>query len=98
MTKTWLKRDAWVQLALCWGSDAHTAEDPDDEQLAYAAAVCGDCPVRYECAKYAVETKMCSVVIAGVYLPDPIHKEELRMKWKQLQDSLPDELEARGEI
>lgn len=96
--KTWHTRWEWMGLANCWGSAAHTAENPTDDQLAHAAALCGECVVRPECLQEALRTKANSVVVAGVYLPDPIHKEELKLMYQQLKDSLPRELEARGEI
>jgi hypothetical protein len=88
--------DEWTELAACGGVDAHTAENPDAEQLAEAKRVCGGCLVRPECIQWALREKACSVFVAGIYLPDPKYKRELKVLYSHLESSLTRELDLRG--
>lgn len=94
--KTWLRKYEWVQYALCVDSSIHTAEALTDAEVDAAAAICSACRVRPECMEWAVREKACSVVVAGVYLPDPMYRKELRAAYAELRRNLPAEFEARG--
>ena len=94
--KTWKRKYEWMQLAVCAGSDLHTAETLNAEQLEEATKMCDSCKVRPECMEWALKENACSVFVAGVSLPDPAFKRELRSAYAFLKRSLPKEREARG--
>lgn len=94
--KTWLRKYEWVQYAMCVDSPLHTAEELSDDELDAAAAICANCRVRPECMEWAVREKACSVVVAGVFLPDPMYRKELRAAYSELRRNLPAEFLARG--
>ncbi len=95
--KLWKRADEWVAYARCGGDERFTAEELDDDTSAELYAICADCRVRPECIAMALKQKACSVMVAGVYLPDPIFKTELKAIYTELRESLPNELEERGE-
>lgn len=95
--KMWTRRDEWIDLALCVDSDVHTAEDPDDQDIAAAAAICGQCLVRPECIEWAIRESACAVFVAGTYVPDPQFKKDLRAVYAALKQSLPQERKERGD-
>lgn len=90
--KKWRKKYEWMQYAACVSDPRHTGEiEPFGESpidvpglilssgdLDGAARVCEGCNVRTECIKWALEENSCSVVVAGVYLPDPGFRLRLR--------------------
>lgn len=94
--KRWVRKDEWMELAACGGSEVHTADDPDEQQLAEAILVCAGCRVRPECIEWAVSDRACGVVVAGTYLPDPKLRRELKLLYIQLGSSLAGERELRG--
>jgi hypothetical protein len=96
--KTWYRKDEWVELAMCGESAIHTMETPDESDRKAAALICQKCLVRPECIEWAVREKACSVFVAGIYLPDPANKRELRLIYAALEKSLPAEREMIGEI
>jgi hypothetical protein len=96
--KRWLRSDEWSGLAACGGSDLHTVENPSESQVEEAAAVCARCIVRPECIQWAVRDNACAVFVAGVYLPDPHHKKELKKVYNLLKSSLPMEFQLRGDL
>lgn len=103
--KKWRKKYEWMSYASCISDPRHTAEieslgesDQDipgflisERDLAGAARVCGGCGVRKECIKWALDEGCCSVVVAGVYLPDPIFRLRLRRARAVLRKSLAEE-------
>ena len=95
--KTWLWKDEWVDLARCAESAVHTVENPTELDHADARAICDECLVRPECIEWAIREKACSVFVAGVYLPDPQYKRELKLVYSQLSRSLPAERDLRGD-
>jgi hypothetical protein len=95
--KIWLRKDEWVELALCEGSGVHTMENPTELDKSDAKLICDECLVRPECIEWAVREKACSVFVAGVYLPDPMNKRDLKLVYSQLSKSLPAERELRGD-
>jgi hypothetical protein len=96
--KTWLRRDEWMYLAACWESEVHTAEDPSPSDCDEAEAICGGCRVRPECIQWAIRDRASSVFVAGIYLPDPQFKRELRLAYKYLQGSLDQEFANRKDV
>lgn len=96
--KTWRRKYEWVQYALCAGSELHTGEDLTPEELVEAQRICAGCLVRPECMEWAVQEKACSVVVAGVLLPDPVFKRELRVAYNDLKKSIPGEKQVRGDV
>jgi hypothetical protein len=96
--KKWQRKDEWVELARCGDSAIHTMENPTDIDRLEAEAICGECLVRPECIEWAVREKACSVFVAGIYLPDPADKRELRLLYNQLEKSIPSERALIGEI
>jgi hypothetical protein len=96
--KTWHRKDEWVELARCGDSAIHTMENPDEMDRLEAEAICGECIVRPECIQWAIKERACSVFVAGIYLPDPANKRELKLLYSQLEKSLPAERELIGEI
>lgn len=94
--KTWLRRDEFMELAACYGSDAHTAENPSPEELDTASQICASCDVRVECIEWAIKNKINSVVVAGTYLVDPENRRELKEQYGYLKRSLPQERRSRG--
>lgn len=105
--KTWLRKYEWTIYAACADSDLHTAEylapDPprvelDEESLKTAVDICRECKVRPECIEWAIKEKACAVMVAGVYLPDPVFKKELRLAYQHLQKLLPVERKNRGDL
>jgi hypothetical protein len=95
--KRWMRRDEWAGLSACGGSDVHTAERPSESDSALAISICARCVVRPECIEWAVREKACSVFVAGVYLPDPKHKSELKALYSRLESSIPSEQKLRGD-
>ena len=95
--KTWLRKDEWVDLAVCGESTVHTMENPTELDHLDAKLICDECLVRPECIEWAIREKACSVFVAGVYLPDPQYKRELKLLYNHLLKSLPAERELRGD-
>lgn len=93
--KTWRRRYEWVQFANCGGSELHTGENLNIGQVNAASKLCSDCRVRPECIEWAIREKVSTVVVAGVYLPDPIFKRELREAYIRLNESIPLEIKNR---
>jgi hypothetical protein len=96
--KKWQRKDEWVELARCGDSAIHTMENPTDIDQLEAEIICGECLVRPECIEWAVREKACSVFVAGIYLPDPANKRELRLLYNQLEKSITAERALIGEI
>jgi hypothetical protein len=96
--KTWLRRDEWVELALCTDSAVHTAENPSEVETLIAEQICSECLVRPECIEWAIRERASAVFVAGVYLPDPGEKRELKLTYNRLQKSLANERELRGPV
>ena len=110
--KTWHKKYEWTAYAACSDNPLHTAEygceltddamdvagfEMTEVGLRNAYRVCLGCEVRPECIEWALREKACAVVVAGVYLPDPGNKKELRAAYSELLKSLPGERERRGD-
>ena len=95
--KTWHRKDEWVELASCGDSAIHTMENPDEMDRIEAETICGECIVRPECIQWAIMERACSVFVAGIYLPDPANKRELKLLYSQLEKSLPAERALIGE-
>jgi hypothetical protein len=96
--KRWHKKYEWVDHAQCGDSSIHTMENPNESERIEAEAICTRCMVRPECIEWALREKASSVFVAGVYLPDPSMKRELRLLYNQLQESIPSELAMVGEV
>jgi hypothetical protein len=110
--KTWLKKYEWMIYAACVDNPIHTAEmgtpiggdgDWSDipgflADISEAQEVCDSCIVRPECIEWALSDNASGVVVAGVYLPDPANKKELRNAHAELRKSLPLERERRGDV
>jgi hypothetical protein len=96
--KRWHKKYEWVDHAQCGDSPIHTMENPNESERIEAEAICTRCIVRPECIEWALREKASSVFVAGVYLPDPSMKRELRLLYNQLQESIPSELAIVGEV
>ena len=96
--KKWRRKDEWVEIAMFADSDIHTMENPSDIDKLEAEVFCDECVVRPECIEWAIREKACSVFVAGIYLPDPANKRELKLLYSQLEKSLPAERELIGEI
>jgi hypothetical protein len=96
--KKWRRKDEWVEIARCADSDMHTMENPSEMDKLEAEVFCGECVVRPECIEWAIRERACSVFVAGIYLPDPANKRELKLLYSQLEKSLPAERELIGEI
>lgn len=89
--------------ALCWADPRFTADFLGEEDSLAVAAVCSDCPVRVECAEWALQKKATGVVAAGVHLPDPgfgvdphINKAARRFAYSSLRKWLREE-RGKGE-
>jgi len=95
--KTWLRKDEWMDLAMCAESAVHTMENPTELDNSDATSICDECLVRPECIEWAIRERACSVFVAGVYLPDPQYKRELKLLYNYLSNSLPAERELRGD-
>lgn len=93
--KTWLTDQDWYFEAMCGGNLLHTMEDPSEDDREEAFRICDSCPVRVECIEAALREQWVSVFCAGVYIPDPKHKAEVRKVWKLLEHMLPGEREAQ---
>lgn len=96
--KRWHRVAEWMSYSLCWGDPRFTADKLSDEDLAAVAQVCSDCPVRIECADWALKKKATGVVAAGVHLPDPgecvdphVNKAARRFAYSTLRKWLRDE-------
>ena len=60
----------WVEYAACRPSPHWTSDEPPQGHIeARLAAICAGCPVRRECAAWAVNERAESGTYAGVYLP-----------------------------
>lgn len=95
--KRWLRRDEWMELSYCGDSPVHTVDNPTPEQTAAAQSICGPCVVRPECIEWAIREQVSAVFVAGVYLPDPQYKKDLRVMYRRLEESLPQERQVRGD-
>lgn len=110
--KTWRKKYEWTIYSACANSELHTAEynvgdisDPCDQpgnllnesEFERAVALCGSCRVRPECIEWALSEKACGVIVAGLHLPDPFCKKELKEAYAKLRELLPSEKVNRGE-
>lgn len=69
--KKWRTASEWFAFALCWGDARFTADELDAGELEAVGRICADCPVRLECAQWALSKKATGVVAAGVHIPDP---------------------------
>lgn len=69
--KKWRTATEWFAFALCWSDERFTADHLDADDLEAVQRICSDCPVRVECAQWALAKKATGVVAAGVHLPDP---------------------------
>lgn len=96
--KKWHRQDEWVELSRCGDSAIHTMENPTEMDHLEAEVICGECLVRPECIQWAVRERACSVFVAGVYLPDPANKRELKLIYSRLEKSIPAERALIGEI
>lgn len=96
--KTWRRKYEWVQYAPCEGSELHTGENLTDEQVSQAARICFECRVRPECMEWAVEEKASAVIVAGVLLPDPMFKRDLRVMYANFRKQIPEEKTLRGDL
>jgi hypothetical protein len=108
--KLWYRKDEWQGYANCLGdsrfiSDPRSTEDTpwapaqtlDRSEVQEIRRICGECRVRPECIKWALDYDMSSVWVAGEYLPDPAFKRGLRSVHDRLRGSIPGELAARGD-
>lgn len=95
--KMWLKKGEWHSYAACGGSDIFTQETLTADELEEVRRTCGVCRVRPECIKTCLDEAWCSVVVAGVPLPDPADDKSLCRIYQHLRETLPAEFEARGE-
>lgn len=61
----------WMARALCRPTQAGWLSEyrPTDEAMAILAGICAQCPVRPQCARYALDTNATGAVYAGVWLP-----------------------------
>jgi hypothetical protein len=96
--KKWHRKYEWIDHAQCADSAVHTMENPSESDCLEARVICGRCIVRPECIEWALMENACSVFVAGIYLPDPSNKRELRLLYHQLQESIPSERELVGEV
>jgi hypothetical protein len=96
--KKWQRINEWMDLARCGDSDIHTMENPSETDCLEAKAICGECLVRPECIEWAIREKACSVFVAGIYLPDPSSKRELKLLYIQLEQSIPAERALIGDV
>lgn len=94
--KRWMRRDEWMDLAMCGDSEVHTTENPTELDIHEASHICDGCLVRPECIEWAIRERACSVFVAGTYLPDPGMKRELKFTYSMLQESLAEERKSRG--
>lgn len=63
--------DSWQSRALCAGKRAADWDSRHIIDERQAEALCSSCPVRGDCALWAIEQiGLCGVVVAGVALPD----------------------------
>lgn len=62
---------AWMDRAACRGSTLEWTYDrqPGRTVMRHLAAVCSFCPVRADCAHYAIEQRCDNGVWAGLWLP-----------------------------
>lgn len=80
--QSWLQRQPnWMKDAACaarqdlpWvGVSTETSETaPTVSQQREMAQVCADCPILYDCARYALDTKGVGGFYAGIWLPWPL--------------------------
>jgi len=96
--RKWHRKYEWVDLARCADSAVHTMENPSDSDCLEAETICSECLVRPECIEWAIKEKACSVFVAGIYLPDPSSKRELKLLYTQLEQSIPQERTLVGEV
>lgn len=97
--KRWKTRFEWMVYARCVENPDHTSEcAPDSPEAAAAAEVCAECQVRPECISWALENQFCSVVVAGVHIPDPANKKEVRSAHTKLREILSVESRTEREI
>lgn len=96
--KIWLRKAEWVDLAACLEDNRFIAERLCPADAQEVAQICSGCPVRAECMEWAVENQACSVVVAGIRLPDPSQKRTLRRVYKHFGRAIPAEKAERGDI
>jgi len=101
--KFWSRKDEWFEYAACFGSVDHTLPPVRDDagpvaDSLHVWAVCLECRVRPECARWAFEGSESGVWVCGVWIPghdeDKRQARELRMK---LYESVEEESQQRGE-
>lgn len=95
--KTWRTKHEWMNLCNCAHDVRFTAEKLTVQDYNEVREICRDCVVRPECMQWAIREQACSVVVAGVMLPDPAAKRTLRRTYRAFAQAIPRELEARGE-
>ena len=94
--KTWRKQFEWMLYAGCEGDVRFISEsDEDDSDL---EEICRGCSVRPECIKWATTSDVSSVFVAGVRLPDPAFKKQLRSDVERLRSTYDEALVARGDF
>lgn len=108
--KLWSKKFEWQDYSSCVGdvkfvTEPRSSETPpwspgptlNDQEVQEVREICGNCRVRPECIRWALDDEVSSVWIAGEYLPDPAFRRGLRSVYDRLRGSLPDELARRGD-
>lgn len=59
----------WLDQVACSPDPCWTTHEPSDSALQMMRNICAGCPVRAQCADYALELKLTGAVYAGVYVP-----------------------------
>lgn len=101
--KFWRRTDDWYAYANCYGLPDFTtpAERNDGGPVAdidIIHTICDMCRVRPECARAACDEEWNDVWVCGVWIPGhDIDRREAKNVRQNLLDSIPNELDARGD-
>ena len=79
----------WFEYAACRPSPHWTSDEPPQGHIeARLAAICAGCPVRRECAAWAVNERAESGTYAGVYLPPRWPGARRQIGWERARRQL----------
>lgn len=101
--KFWRTNDEWFSYAPCFGVSDFTLPPVRDDggpaaDVKTVLGMCSSCTVRPECARAAYLEQWNGVWSCGMWIPG--HDEDKReagARRQHLFDSIPDELEQRGD-
>ena len=80
---------SWKEHAACRPSPHWTSDEPPQGHIeACLVAICAGCPVRRECAAYAVDSRAESGTYAGVWLPPRWPGARRQIGWERARRQL----------